>query len=155
MVLANVRADLAYQQGLEKHWDRETRFEFYAPEFAMLGEQSILNKEIYATGGVADEAVFGYQERWAEYRYTPSSVTGLFRSTATGTLDFWHLAEKFTSLPALNSTFISDPTADILVRNLAAGSLADNAQFLLDGFVAINAARPLPLYSVPGMIDHF
>ena len=106
--LVNVRADLNYQQGLRRHWSRQTRYDYYFPAFAMLGEQAILNKEIYLTGGASDDQVFGYQERWAEYRYLPSQITGLFRSTASGTLDPWHLAQKFTSLPTLGDTFIQD-----------------------------------------------
>jgi len=148
-----VRADLTYQQGLRRHWSRSTRYDYYFPAFAMLGEQAVLNKEIYVTGGSSDSNVFGYQERWAEYRYNPSEITGLFRSTAAGTIDPWHYAQKFTSLPTLNSTFIEDTPP--LARNLAVGSAANGQQFLLDAFFSINAARPLPMYSVPGLIDHF
>jgi len=151
--VVSVRADLTYQQGLRRHWSRSTRYDYYFPVFAMLGEQAILNKEIYVTGGSADDNVFGYQERWAEYRYNPSEITGLFRSTAAGTIDPWHYAQKFTSLPTLNSTFIQDTPP--LARNLAVGSAANGQQFLLDAFFNINAARPLPMYSVPGLIDHF
>lgn len=149
----SVRADLTYQQGLRRHWSRSTRYDYYFPAFAMLGEQAVLNKEIYVTGGSSDTNVFGYQERWAEYRYNPSEITGLFRSTAAGTIDPWHYAQKFTSLPTLNSTFIEDTPP--LARNLAVGSGANGQQFLLDAFFNINAARPLPMYSVPGLIDHF
>jgi hypothetical protein len=148
-----VRADLTYQQGLRRHWSRTTRYDYYFPAFAMLGEQAILNKEIYVTGTSSDSNVFGYQERWAEYRYNPSEITGLFRSTAAGTIDPWHYAQKFTSLPTLNSTFIQDTPP--LARNLAVGAAANGQQFLLDAFFSINAARPLPMYSVPGLIDHF
>lgn len=148
-----VRADLTYQQGLRRHWSRSTRYDYYFPAFAMLGEQAVLNKEIYVTGGSSDANVFGYQERWAEYRYNPSEITGLFRSTAAGTIDPWHYAQRFTALPTLNSTFIQDNPP--LARNLAVGSAANGQQFLLDAFFNINAARPLPMYSVPGLIDHF
>jgi hypothetical protein len=148
-----VRADLTYQQGLRRHWSRSTRYDYYFPAFAMLGEQAVLNKEIYVTGGASDSNVFGYQERWAEYRYNPSEITGLFRSTAAGTIDPWHYAQRFTSLPTLNSTFIQDTPP--LARNLAVGTAANGQQFLLDAFFNINAARPLPMYSVPGLIDHF
>ena len=151
--LVSVRADLTYQQGLRRHWSRSTRYDYYFPAFAMLGEQAILNKEIYVTGGSTDSQVFGYQERWAEYRYNPSEITGLFRSTASGTIDPWHYAQKFTSLPTLNSTFIQDTPP--LSRNLAVGAAANGQQLLLDAFFNINAARPLPMYSVPGLIDHF
>lgn len=151
--LACVRADLSYQQGLHKMFSRKTRYDFYFPAFAHLGEQAILNKEIYVTGNAAqDDSVFGYQERWAEYRYKPSRITGLFRSTSVGTLDGWHLSQKFTSLPALNSTFITEaPPVD---RILAVSSQVGK-QFLFDGFFQIRMTRPLPMYSVPGMIDHF
>ncbi|AXH76238.1 MAG: major capsid protein [Microviridae sp.] len=150
--LMSVRADLTYQQGLARHWSRSTRYDFYMPVFAMLGEQAILNKEIYCTGAAADADVFGYQERWAEYRYSPSQITGLFRSTASGTLDGWHLAQEFASLPTLNSTFIQEnPPLD---RVLAVSSQTGK-QFLCDVFLHIRAARPLPMYSVPGLIDHF
>ena len=151
--VVSVRADLTYQQGLRRHWSRSTRYDYYFPAFAMLGEQAILNKEIYVTGSNSDNNVFGYQERWAEYRYNPSEITGLFRSTAAGTIDPWHYAQRFTSLPTLNSTFIQDNPP--LARNLAVGSAANGQQFLLDAFFNINAARPLPMYSVPGLIDHF
>lgn len=151
--IVSVRADLTYQQGLRRFWSRATRYDFYFPVFAMLGEQAILNKEIYATGAAADNSVFGYQERWAEYRYNPSQITGLFKSTSAGTIDPWHYAQKFTSLPTLNSTFIQDTPP--LARNLAVGTAANGQQLLLDAFFDITAARPLPLYSVPGLIDHF
>nr|AVQ10283.1 putative major capsid protein [Gokushovirinae environmental samples] len=151
--LVSVRADLTYQQGVRRMWNRSTRYDYYLPAFAMLGEQTILNKEIYALGdGVASDAlVFGYQERWAELRYRPSMITGLFRSTATGTLDAWHLAQKFTSLPTLNTTFIKDtPPVDRIVAVTSTGK-----QFLFDAFFNERLARPLPMYSVPGMIDRF
>lgn len=152
--LVSVRADLTYQQGVRRHWSRNTRYDYYFPAFAMLGEQAILNKEIYATGIPAnDDAVFGYQERWAEYRYSPSQITGLFRSTAAGTLDPWHLAQRFTSLPVLGDTFIQETPP--LSRVLAVGSGANGAQIIFDAVFENVAARPLPLYSVPGMIDHF
>jgi Capsid protein (F protein) len=151
--LVSVRADLTYQQGLRKMWSRSTRYDFYFPAFAMLGEQAILNKEIYVRGDANDSAVFGYQERWAEYRYNPSLITGLFRSTASGTLDGWHLAQKFTSLPTLNDTFIKEnPPVD---RIVAVGAAANGQQFLCDTFFANRVARPMPMYSVPGLIDHF
>jgi len=151
--LVNVRADLTYQQGLAKMWSRETRYDFYFPVFAHLGEQAVLNKEIYVTGTSTDDDVFGYQERWAEYRYKPSQITGLFKSTSTGTIDAWHYAQKFTSLPTLNSTFIQEtPPVD---RTTAVGSAANGQQFLLDAFFDCKMARPMPMYSVPGLIDHF
>jgi hypothetical protein len=151
--LVSVRADLSYQQGLRKMWSRSTRYDFYFPAFAMLGEQTILNKEIYCDGSANDTAVFGYQERWAEYRYHPSMITGLFRSTSAGTIDPWHLAQRFTSLPTLNSTFIQDTPP--VSRVLAVGSSANGQQIIFDSVFSIRAARPMPMYSVPGLIDHF
>jgi hypothetical protein len=151
--LVSVRADLTYQQGLPRMWSRRTRYDFYFPAFAHLGEQAVLNKEIYVQGTAADEDVFGYQERWAEYRYKPSQISGLFKSTAAGTLDGWHLAQKFNTLPTLNATFIQDtPPLD---RVLAVGSEANGQQFLFDSFFDVKMARPMPMYSVPGLIDHF
>jgi len=151
--IASVRADLTYQQGLQRMWSRETRYDFYFPVFAHLGEQAVLNKEIYVTGNTTDDDVFGYQERWAEYRYDPSMVTSLFRSTAAGTIDPWHLAQKFTSLPTLNNTFIQENPP--VSRVVAVGSSANGQQFIFDGFFDNIVARPMPLYSVPGLIDHF
>ena len=151
--LVSVRADLTYQQGLERMWSRSTRYDFYFPVFATLGEQAVLNKEIYVTGDTTDNNVFGYQERWAEYRYKPSKITGLFRSTSAGTIDAWHLAQKFTSLPTLNNSFIEDNPP--VSRVVAVGAAANGQQFLFDSFFDIKKARPMPMYSVPGLIDHF
>lgn len=152
--LASIRADLTYQQGMRRMWNRRTRYDFYFPVFAHLGEQAVLNKEIYTTGVTAtDDAVFGYQERWAEYRYHPSQITSLFRSTASGTLDAWHLAQNFATQPTLGATFISDTPP--VERVVAVGASANGAQFIFDSFFDIKAARPMPLYSVPGLIDHF
>jgi len=151
--LVSVRADLNYQQGLRRMWNRKTRYDFYFPVFAHLGEQEVLNKEIYVTGNSTDEGVFGYQERWAEYRYHPSQITGFFRSTAQGTLDAWHLAQKFNALPTLSNEFIQDTPP--VSRVVAIGGQANGKQFIFDSFFQIRAARPMPLYSVPGLIDHF
>jgi len=151
--LVSVRADLTYQQGLQRMWSRSTRYDFYFPAFATLGEQAVLNKEIYVTGNSSDDDVFGYQERWAEYRYYPSRISGLFRSTAAGTIDGWHLAQKFTSLPTLNDTFIKDTPP--VSRIVAVGSEANGQQFIFDSFFDVKKARPMPMYSVPGLIDHF
>jgi len=148
-----VRADLTYQQGLARMWSRSTRYDFYFPAFATLGEQAILNKEIYVTGGSGDNNVFGYQERWAEYRYYPSRISSLFRSTAAGTIDAWHLAQKFTTTPTLNTTFIQDTPP--VSRVVAVGSAANGQQFIFDSFFDVKKARPMPMYSVPGLIDHF
>ena len=150
--LINVRGENTYQQGLRRHWSRSTRYDFYFPAFAHLGEQSVLNKEIYCTGASTDNDVFGYQERFGEMRYHPSQVTGLFRSTSAGTLDLWHLAQKFTSLPTLNQTFIEEnPPVD---RVIAVPS-STGKQLLLDTLFEVNAVRPLPMYGVPGLVDHF
>jgi hypothetical protein len=151
--LASVRADLTYQQGLHRMWSRNTRYDFYFPVFSHLGEQAIENREIYCDGTANDDGVFGYQERWAEYRYKPSQVTGYMRSTSTGTLDAWHLAQNFGSLPTLNATFIEDnPPVD---RVVAVGSEANGKQFIFDAFFNVDMARPMPMYSVPGLVDHF
>ncbi|AXL14535.1 major capsid protein [Microviridae sp.] len=152
--LVSVRADLTYQQGLDRMWSRSTRYDFYFPAFATLGEQSVLQKEIYVTGdSTADNTVFGYQERWAEYRYKPSKITGLFKSTSAGTIDAWHLAQKFTVAPTLNTTFIQETPP--VSRVVAVGSAANGQQFLFDSFFDVKMARPMPMYSVPGLIDHF
>lgn len=151
MVMA--RADLTYQQGMRRMWARYTRYDFYFPAFAMLGEQAIRNNEIYADGSSNDGNTFGYQERWAEYRYNPSEITGLMRSTAALTIDQWHLAQRFTALPTLNAQFIQETPP--LERALAVGSGAGGQQFIFDAVFTNRAARPLPMYSVPGLIDHF
>lgn len=152
--LAHATGEVTYQQGLHRMWTRSTRYDFYWPVFAHLGEQIIRNDEIYATGTDAtDTAAFGYQERWAEYRHRPSRITGLFRSTATGTIDPWHLSQKFTSQPTLNTTFIEDSVP--LARALAAGVAADNMQILFDSVFRIRTTRAMPMFSVPGMIDRF
>lgn len=152
--LVSVRADLTYQQGLRKMWSRSTKYDFYWPAFAMLGEQAVLNKEIYVTGTQAqDDAVFGYQERWSEYRHHPSRISGLFRSTSAGTIDPWHLAQKFTALPTLNATFIEERPP--IQRVVAVGAAASGQEIIFDSFFDVRAARPMPMYSVPGLIDHF
>ncbi|QXP08208.1 MAG: major capsid protein [Arizlama microvirus] len=154
--LANVRTDLTYQQGMRRHWSRRTRYDFYFPAFAHLGEQPVYTQEIYCTGNnTNDESVFGYQERWAEYRYTPNEITGLFRSTSAGTIDIWHYAEKFATAPALNTTFIIDPSKSTLERSMAVGASAAGQQILADILFNVQATRPMPTYSVPGLIDHF
>ena len=134
-------------------WSRRTRWDFYWPALSHIGEQSILNKEIYAQGSAnptQDAAVFGYQERYAEYRYKPSTISGLFRSTAAGSLDTWHLAQEFGSLPALNAAFIvDDPPVDRVI------AVTSEPHFLFDGYFKLQCARPMPVYGVPGLIDHF
>lgn len=147
-----VRADLTYQQGLRRMWSRSTRYDYYFPAFAMLGEQAVLTKEIYCTGNPAiDEDVFGYQERWAEYRYSPSQITGQFKSYYTAPLDAWHLAQEFITQPFLDGTFISENAP--FPRILAQGTVGPHIIF--DSFFDMRCARPMPLYSVPGLIDHF
>lgn len=148
--LVNVRADLTYQQGLNRMWSRQTRFDFYWPALAHLGEQAVLNKEIYADGTAADDDVFGYQERFAEYRYFPSKITGKFRSTFAQPLDAWHLSQKFETRPVLNAEFIVDePPIDRVV------AVPSEPHFLFDSYIQLNCVRPMPVYSVPGLIDHF
>lgn len=148
--LCSVRADLDYQQGLPRMFSRKTRYDYYWPTLAHLGEQAVLNKEIYAQGTSDDDGVFGYQERYAEYRYFPNQITGKFRSTYSQPLDSWHLAQKFDSLPTLSDDFIRDnPPIDRVI------AVPDEPQFLLDAFFKMSCVRPMPLYGVPGLIDHF
>lgn len=148
--LMNVRADLTYQQGLNRMWSRRGRFDFYWPALAHLGEQAVLNKEIYAQGTEEDDDVFGYQERYAEYRYFPNQITGKFRSSDPQSLDVWHLAQDFASLPVLNEEFISDnPPVERVV------AVQNEPQFLVDTWMSLKCARPMPVYAVPGLIDHF
>jgi len=150
--IVNVRGENTYQQGLRRHWSRDTRYDYPFPVFAHLGEQAVLNKEIFVTGAANDNDVFGYQERFGECRYHPSMITGLFRSTDALPLDIWHLAQKFSSLPTLNQTFIEEnPPVD---RVIAVPS-STGKQFLLDTLFEVNAVRPLPMYGVPGFVDHF
>ncbi|WNK13494.1 MAG: major capsid protein [Microvirus sp.] len=149
--IVSVRADLTYQQGLNRMWSRKTRFDYYWPALAHIGEQAVLNKEIFMKGvPVDDDAVFGYQERYAEYRYKPSQITGLFRSNATGTLDSWHLSQHFLTAPVLNDQFITEnPPVDRVIAT------PDEPQFLFDGYLSYRCARPMPVFGVPGYIDHF
>lgn len=149
--MVHVGADLTYQQGVHRMWTRSTRYDFYWPAFAHLGEQAIRNDEIYVEGDAAgtDDDVFGYQERWAEYRHRPSRISGYFRSTSANNIDEWHLAQEFTALPALNESFILDIPP--LSRALAAGTQADEQQILLDSFFNISCTRAIPTYSVPGL----
>jgi hypothetical protein len=148
--LVNVRADLTYQQGLNRMFSRSTRLDFYWPSLAHLGEQAVLNKEIYSQGTVADNEVFGYQERYAEYRYKPSQVTGQYRSNFAQSLDAWHLSQDFSSLPVLNSSFIEDnPPISRVV------AVQNYPEFLFDAYFDLKCTRPMPMYSVPGLIDHF
>ncbi len=150
--IVNVRADLTYQQGMPRMYSRKTRYDFFWPALAHLGEQSVLNKEIYwqANGATSDDLVFGYQERYAEYRYKPSITTGFMRSTADTPLDQWHLGIEFTAQPVLNAAFIEDnpPFARVI-------AVPSQPEFLADFFFDFKCARPMPTFGVPGMIDHF
>lgn len=151
--LVSVRADLNYQQGLNRMFSRSTRFDFYWPALSHIGEQAILNKEIFAQGSAnpgADAAVFGYQERFAEYRYKPSLITGQFRSNFAQSLDTWHLAQDFSALPVLNASFIVEnpPVSRVI-------AVPSEPAFLFDSYFSYRCARPMPVYGVPGLIDHF
>lgn len=148
--LANVRADITYQQGIHRMWTRSTRYDFYMPALAHLGEQAILNQEIYCNADANDQLVFGYQERWAEMRYKPSYVTGNFRSNSSAPLDTWHLALNFETLPDLNAGFIPDNPPISRVTALGDG-LAAGQQVLADMYFSYRHARPMPVYSVPGL----
>ena len=148
--LACVRADLNYQQGLPRMFSRSTRFDFFWPSLAMIGEQAVLSKEIYADGTSGDDDVFGYQERYGEYRYKPSLITGKFRSQYAQSLDTWHLAQDFAARPNLNATFIEEnpPIERAVVQQ-------DEPEFLFDAQFHLRHVRPMPVFGVPGMIDHF
>lgn len=148
--LISVRADLTYQRGLERMWSRSTKYDFFWPTLAHLGEQEVLNKEIYAQGNAADDQIFGYQERYAEYRYKPSLVTGRMRSTASSSLDAWHLSQDFGSLPVLGETFIQENVPMARVN-----AVDTEPDFIADIFFDYQCARPIPVHGVPGYIDHF
>lgn len=150
--VACIRTMHTYQQGLAKLFSRKRRFDFYWPELANIGEQAILNKEIYAQGTTADEEVFGYQEPWAEYRYKQSQVSGAFRSNYDQTLDVWHYADNFATRPVLSANFIKETNVNI-DRTLAVTSAIED-QFICDFYFENTATRPMPVYSVPGLIDH-
>lgn len=148
--LCCLRADITYQQGLNRMWSRRQLFDFYWPTLAHLGEQVVYNKEIYTQGTAEDNGVFGYQERYAEYRYKPSLITGKLRSTDAQTLDVWHLAQKFDTLPKLNQDFIEEnpPIARVV-------AVQNEPQFFADFWFDLKTSRPMPVYSVPGLVDHF
>jgi hypothetical protein len=158
MGIASVRADITYQQGLDRMFSRSTRYDFYLPALAHIGEQSIPTKELYAqaptvdtgsTGTPDNDKIFGYQERWAEYRYKQSKITGLFRSNCTTPLDSWHLSQEFSSLPTLDQTFIEEnPPIDRCI------AVPSEPHFIVDGYFDYQCARPMPVYGVPGFIDH-
>lgn len=145
----SVRADLTYQNGLERLWSRQTRYDFYWPALSHIGEQAVLNKEIHVSG-TGDDNVFGYQERHGEYRYKPSRITGKMRSTAAQSLDVWHLAQDFANTPVLGEEFIEeDPPVGRVI------AVPDEPHFKGDFYFKYRCARPMPVYGVPGMIDHF
>jgi hypothetical protein len=157
--MVSVRADLTYQQGLNKMFSRDTALDYYWPSFSHIGEQAVLMQEIYAVDPATDtdadgtpdnEEVFGYQERYAEYRYKPSLITGAFRSTYATSLDVWHLSQEFSSAPTLNQTFIEDnPPIDRVI------AVPTEPHFLFDAYFDLKCVRPMPVYSVPGLVDHF
>lgn len=147
--LAAIRVDHSYQQGLSRLWTRSTRFSYYDPMLANLGEQAVLNQEIYAQGKAKDEEVFGYQEAWADYRYRTNMVTSEMRSSYTQTLDAWHYADKYDALPTLSSTWIKEGTENI-DRTLAVQS-SNSHQFICNFFYEQAWTRPMPIYSVPGI----
>lgn len=146
------RYDHTYQQGLERFWSRKDRFDYYWPVFANLGEQAVKNKEIFAQGSAVDDEVFGYQEAWADYRYKPSRVCGEMRSAAPQSLDVWHLADDYSTLPSLSDSWIrEDPTN--VDRVIAVTSRVSN-QLFADFYIQCRSTRPMPMYSIPGLIDH-
>jgi len=148
--LVSARADLTYQRGLNRMWSRQTKYDFYWPALAHLGEQPVYNKEIYFQNNSDDEKVFGYQERWAEYRYYPSLITGKMRSIDPQSLDIWHLSQDFDDLPKLDSTFIEEnPPVDRVI------AVTTEPQWRMDAYFDVTCVRPMPMYSVPGLIDHF
>lgn len=148
--LVCLRADITYQQGLNRMWSRRQLFDFYWPTLAHLGEQVVYNREVYAQGTADDNGVFGYQERYAEYRYKPSMITGKLRSTDPQSLDVWHLAQKFDTLPKLNQDFIEEnPPINRVI------AVQNEPQFFADFWFDLKTSRPMPVYSVPGLVDHF
>lgn len=153
--IINARSELSYSQGLHKMWTRSTRYDFYWPSLAQLGEQAVLRQEIYCTGVDADDTtVFGYQERWHEYRTRTSEVTGLFRPTSAGNIDEWHLSEQFTGAPVLGATFLEEPYLNVR-RALSAGATADEMQILADILIQREAVRPLPMFGTPASLGRF
>jgi len=147
----SVRADLTYQNGLEKMWSRSTRYDFYWPSLAHLGEQQILNQELWVSdSGTTNAETWGFQERYAEYRFKPGRITGKMRSNDVESLDIWHLAQDFDTLPGLNRTFIAEnPPIERII------AVPSEPQFIVDGWHSMICTRPMPVYSVPGLVDHF
>ena len=145
-----IRHDHTYQQGLERMWSRKTNLDFYYPVFANLGEQAILKKELYLTGTSTDEQAFGYQEAWAEYRMKPNRISGKFRSNATGTLDSWHYGDNYKETPSLSQAWMKEGDSEIQ-RTLA---VDNEPQFIMDTIIDNTSVRPMPMYSIPGLVDH-
>ena len=145
-----IRHDHTYQQGLERMWSRKNNLDFYYPVFANLGEQAILKKELYLTGTSTDEQAFGYQEAWAEYRMKPNRISGKFRSNATGTLDSWHYGDNYTTTPSLSQAWMKEGDSEIQ-RTLA---VDNEPQFIMDTVIDNTSVRPMPMYSIPGLVDH-
>lgn len=145
-----IRHDHTYQQGLERMWSRKSNLDFYYPVFANLGEQAILKKELYLTGGASDEQAFGYQEAWAEYRMKPNRISGKFRSNAAGTLDSWHYGDNYTEVPSLSQSWMKEGDSEIQ-RTLA---VDNEPQFIMDTVIDNTSVRPMPMYSIPGLVDH-
>nr|DAE25506.1 MAG TPA: Capsid protein [Microviridae sp. ctQkk2] len=145
-----IRHDHTYQQGLERMWSRKTNLDFYYPVFANLGEQAILKKELYLTGTSTDEQAFGYQEAWAEYRMKPNRISGKFRSNATGTLDSWHYGDNYKEVPSLSQAWMKEGDSEIQ-RTLA---VDNEPQFIMDTVIDNTSVRPMPMYSIPGLVDH-
>lgn len=146
------RYDHTYQQGLERFWSRKDRFDYYWPVFANIGEQAVLNKEIYAQGTAQDDEVFGYQEAWADYRYKPNRVSGEMRSNYAQSLDVWHLGDDYAALPKLGDSWIREDSSNI--NRVLAVSEQNSNQFFADIYVQNRTTRPMPMYSIPGLIDH-
>nr|WNN13126.1 MAG: major capsid protein [Microviridae sp.] len=145
-----IRHDHTYQQGLERMWSRKTNLDFYYPVFANLGEQAILKKELYLTGTSTDEQAFGYQEAWAEYRMKPNRISGKFRSNAQGTLDSWHYGDNYATTPSLSQAWMKEGDSEIQ-RTLA---VDNEPQFMMDTVIDNTSVRPMPMYSIPGLVDH-
>ena len=160
--LINVRADLTYQTGINRMWSRRTREEFYWPSLANLGEQAILRKEVYAVGTANDLLAWGYQERWAEYRYFPSQITHMFRSKfvwsdlTSGTLHAWHLSQDWDNIPLLtDKDFIEENVPIERVIAVPGTELHPQPEFIFDSYMQLHCARAMPVYSIPGFMDHF
>jgi hypothetical protein len=146
------RYDHTYQQGIERFWSRKSRFDYYWPVLANIGEQAVLNKEIYAQGNAQDNEVFGYQEAWADYRYKPNRVAGEMRSAYAQSLDVWHLGDDYSQLPKLSDQWIREDKAN--VNRVIAVSDQNANQLFADIYIQNRTTRPMPLYSIPGLIDH-